>query len=759
MALKHESGARPSSFFGRARAASAVYRLARLRNRRPMHPPAALLDGLGDRSDEKTVPRTAMPSPDDQEPCSMKRPLPSDECTGQAIRQSLAGARAIAVLKPRDDLLVLCYHAISREWPSELAVTPQRLAAQLRLLESRGYRGVRFSDAVLGSSRSGRRVAVTFDDGYSSVLALAKPILDEFGWPATLFVPTDYIGTECPMSWPGIEGWIGGRYEHELMPLGWDGVRELQAGGWEIGAHTCSHPHLTTLSHGDVRRELVTAKAVCERELERECLSIAYPYGDADKGVIAAAAEVGYRTGAALAERPHPPHPLYWPRVGVYRADDELRFRRRISRGTRLVEQTLAWPAATKGLHLLTSRLLPADAVEGTTPAMLLLASHGVLIRSRAGTAAAGLAGRLGLSAVHVLWPDAISPRLVTSPTAPHTLAWMTQTCESLEQYHDPTHAAKRRPRAVFIGRGTGRAVELAEAALGHTLTDPHVAIFSASDSRCGKALAFVWHDGNDEPSFVVKCMPYPLHPCPLRHEREVLVYLREQLGDHWLAATLPPAPLIVEDRDGSYTVVEPVAALAGRHVAVEHARAERWLRALHSRLQSVRPWGLEDEGTVLERTRRAYREAGVGDQSALCERMRAELIPLRGASVPLVVEHRDFWSGAIHANADELFVYDWEWARLEGRPFFDLWTYELAELRRFENGGEADDAARLQSSTHRVEAELLVRGIDPAFARLMLPFVIGEIVLSGDRGTRRCFPEWQWLRMMRAAERLVLDS
>lgn len=87
-----------------------------------------------------------------------------------------------------------------------------------------------------------------------------------------------------------------------MLPLSWDELRELQAAGWEIGSHTCSHPHLTTLADGDLRYELVTARKVCEHELGEECLSIAYPYGDDDERVIAAAAAAGYRTGAALAE-------------------------------------------------------------------------------------------------------------------------------------------------------------------------------------------------------------------------------------------------------------------------------------------------------------------------------------------------------------------------------------------------------------------------------------------------------------------------
>ena len=669
---------------------------------------------------------------------------------------------AISVLQRRDDLLVLCYHAVSRTWPAQLAVTPQRLERQLRLLESRGYRGVRFSDAVIGPSRRDRRVAVTFDDGYSSVLALAKPILDELGWPATLFVPTDYIGTQRPMSWPGIDAWTGGPFENELMPLGWDDVRELQAAGWEIGSHSCSHPHLTTLSDGDLRGELLAAKDVCERELDVECLSIAYPYGDADDRVIAMAAEVGYRAGAALAERPHPACPLYWPRVGIYLSDDEARFRRRVSRGSRLLERTPAWSLANRIVHLLTSRLLPADAIEGMTPAMSLLASHGLLIRGRAGTAAVGVAGRLGVSAVHVLWPDAVSPRLAIRPAAPHTVAWMMRRFESPERRRHPASAANwsvLRARGAFVGHGAGRAVELAEAALDRTLRDAHVALYISSNSSCHKATSFVWQDGNKEPSLVVKSMSCPLHPCHLRHETEVLADLRQQLTGHRLAATLPPAPLLVGEHYGSYIVVEAVDPLGGRHSAPPRARAVGWLRAFHGATQRVRPWGPEDEATLLACTRRAYREAGISDETALCERLQAGLVSLRDAPVPLVVEHRSFWSENIAANADEMRVYGWECALLEGRPFFDLWTYELGRLCHWASAARPADALTLKSCLHRVEQELIVRGIDSAFARLTLPSVVGDLACRREWATAPSAEKGQPLQLMRAAAQLVLDS
>src|SRR3954454_15651092 len=140
--------------------------------------------------------------------------------------------------------LVLAYHAVSETWPADLSVTPERLDAQLRLLTRHGYRGATMYDAA-SRPAGGKTIAVTFDDGYRSVLTLALPILRRYGIPGTIFVPTAFIGTGQPMRWPGIDRWCGGRHEPELLPMTWAEVEMLADAGWEVGSHTHSHPRLT----------------------------------------------------------------------------------------------------------------------------------------------------------------------------------------------------------------------------------------------------------------------------------------------------------------------------------------------------------------------------------------------------------------------------------------------------------------------------------------------------------------------------------
>lgn len=228
------------------------------------------------------------------------------------------------------DLLVLCYHAVSERWPAALSVTPAAFERQIGTLAARGYRGARFSDAI-ATPRHAPTVVVTFDDAYRSVLELAKPILDRHGIPGTLYVPTDWPDAGRPMRWPGIDHWLGTPHEPELRALDWEEIRGLADAGWEIGSHTCSHPHLTRLDDARLARELADSRERVAAALGRPCRSLAYPYGDVDDRVERAAADAGYVGAGTIPRLLHPPRALRWPRTPIYHGDAQPRFLVKVS--------------------------------------------------------------------------------------------------------------------------------------------------------------------------------------------------------------------------------------------------------------------------------------------------------------------------------------------------------------------------------------------------------------------------------------------
>lgn len=233
-------------------------------------------------------------------------------------------------MKP--ELVVLCYHAVSDTWPEQTAVTPDDLSAHLEVFLRHGYRGGTFTDA-LTASRFPRTVVITFDDAATSVYERAAPVLEEHGVPGTVFVPTDFPDRDTPMAWSGLDKWVGSGHDRELDCMSWAQLGQLAEAGWEIGSHTCSHPHLTELDDADLSRELAESKRECERRLGTPCWSLAYPYSDVDARVARATRAAGYGVAATVPVASASPLPLLWPRVGAYRGESArrvwLRARRR----------------------------------------------------------------------------------------------------------------------------------------------------------------------------------------------------------------------------------------------------------------------------------------------------------------------------------------------------------------------------------------------------------------------------------------------
>jgi peptidoglycan/xylan/chitin deacetylase (PgdA/CDA1 family) len=173
--------------------------------------------------------------------------------------------------------LVVCYHAVSPTWEHRLCIRPDLLLRQVRAL-SRFW-----------------HVRATFDDAFRSA-ATVFPDLERLGVSVQIFVCTKYALVGAPLAIPE----LADDDPNQLATMNWDELREHAARGIAIGSHTVSHPHLTALSDDDLRRELTESKREIEDRLRRPCEELAYPYGEHDGRVRAAARAAGYRRAYAL---------------------------------------------------------------------------------------------------------------------------------------------------------------------------------------------------------------------------------------------------------------------------------------------------------------------------------------------------------------------------------------------------------------------------------------------------------------------------
>lgn len=106
-------------------------------------------------------------------------------------------------------VLILLYHRVTRleSDPQWLAVAPDCFERQMEML-SRQWRVLSLADLVqsLRDNVLPRRALVlTFDDGYFDNLHHAKPILQRFGLPATIFVASGFIDRREEFFWDELE--------------------------------------------------------------------------------------------------------------------------------------------------------------------------------------------------------------------------------------------------------------------------------------------------------------------------------------------------------------------------------------------------------------------------------------------------------------------------------------------------------------------------------------------------------------------------
>ena len=224
---------------------------------------------------------------------------------------------AVALFRP----LVLMYHAVSDGWNDPLAVRVADFEDQMRSLASRGYEGATWRD-LLESPNRRRLLHITFDDGLRSVQN-ALPILDELGFPCTIFVCASYARDGSRLSIPELSSRSQG---DELATMDWATLRGIARERLvEIGSHGYGHVDLVRLSDAELRSELRDSRAEIEHNVGRACPTLAYPFGRQDERVRRAATLAGYAAAFAAPGTSLEVDPLRIPRTGIWRDEPPLR--------------------------------------------------------------------------------------------------------------------------------------------------------------------------------------------------------------------------------------------------------------------------------------------------------------------------------------------------------------------------------------------------------------------------------------------------
>lgn len=177
-----------------------------------------------------------------------------------------------------------------------LEVTVDYLTQSLDALTREGVDFISM-DQVAERLRSKHRnpfVCVTFDDGYFDNYSLAYPVLKEREIPFCVYLTRDFYRGAARPHW---------NPEAAIMDV--DQLLELNAEPLcTMGAHTCSHPHLSRLSKEEQQQEIEACKNDLEQLLGRSVRHMAYPYGDYNQETLEIVRCLGFETAVTTSGRP-----------------------------------------------------------------------------------------------------------------------------------------------------------------------------------------------------------------------------------------------------------------------------------------------------------------------------------------------------------------------------------------------------------------------------------------------------------------------
>lgn len=192
------------------------------------------------------------------------------------FRSEAAAGRAVPVL---------LYHEIDDLRQDEYTILAPAFAAQMEWLYGNGYQAISLQD-LAGGRIPERPVVITFDDGYASFLFYSLPLMEQYGFKATLNIIGQYVATYREMNRP---------------MLSWDEYRYLAGTGLvSLGCHTTN---LHTFARGgaknasadDLYADLMSFQETMMRELKMQSEILAWPYGLYNKRGMETAGKAGFK--------------------------------------------------------------------------------------------------------------------------------------------------------------------------------------------------------------------------------------------------------------------------------------------------------------------------------------------------------------------------------------------------------------------------------------------------------------------------------
>lgn len=173
---------------------------------------------------------------------------------------------------PSSKSSVLMYHSIGDNGVL-FTVTTEDLEKQLAFLKNKKYNVMRLADLIEKLKNKekipSKTIVLTFDDAYRDNYLNAFSLLKKYNLPATVFIPTAYVGKEMLNS------------EGKSIPvMSWAEAQEMEESGLvDFASHSHTHPMMNKISFEKFVNEVKTSENILNQNLKRQVKIFSFPKG------------------------------------------------------------------------------------------------------------------------------------------------------------------------------------------------------------------------------------------------------------------------------------------------------------------------------------------------------------------------------------------------------------------------------------------------------------------------------------------------
>lgn len=189
---------------------------------------------------------------------------------------------------PASAAVMLIYHHVAEDTPRVSSVTPAEFRGHLQYLRDNNFQVIGL-DVLIDQLKSGKPIAdnavvITFDDSYENNFTTAHPILQEFGYPYTIFIsPGDIDKGTGPV-------------------MNWQQIKQMSEDGVLVANHAMWHEHMARPEPGEseadwlkrIRQSILDAERRIKEVTGQNHQWLAYPYGEFSAKLEQLVQELGF---------------------------------------------------------------------------------------------------------------------------------------------------------------------------------------------------------------------------------------------------------------------------------------------------------------------------------------------------------------------------------------------------------------------------------------------------------------------------------